>query len=138
MSSRVAPAIPGLRAGAGPGRSGRGQRAGCGSGGEGRAKFGELGADLVGVGVVEVVQDRERFLPGRAGLVWVPSGVLGVAEMAERLGLAPAVVGHPVTAEGPLIAGGGFGIVAEVVVGVAETVQDRGLQLGPIGPAGPA
>src|SRR5215831_17611795 len=66
MSSRVAPAIPGLRAGAGPGRSGRGQRAGCGSGGEGRAKFGELGADLVGVGVVEVVQDRERFLPGRS------------------------------------------------------------------------
>src|SRR5205809_768575 len=47
------------------------------------AELGESGTDLAGVGVVELVQNGERFLPGPAGLVRVPGGELGVADVGE-------------------------------------------------------
>jgi hypothetical protein len=64
----------------------------------GRAEAGELGADLAGVGMVEVVQDGERFLPGGAGLIRLTGSEAGVADMAEGLGLGPAVADLPVQA----------------------------------------
>src|ERR1039458_10400777 len=54
-----------------------------------RAKLPEFGADLGSVRMVQVVQDRERLLPGRASLLRIPGGVAGVAEVAEGLGHAP-------------------------------------------------
>jgi hypothetical protein len=80
--------------------------------------------------VAEVVQDGERFLPGGAGLIRLTCGEAGVADVAERLGLGPPVADLPVQAEGPLVAGGRFGVVAEVVVGEPEAVPDVGLQPG--------
>jgi hypothetical protein len=53
-----------------------------------RAETGELGADLASVGVLEVFQDGERFFPYLAGLLAMPGGVMNVARVAERLGLA--------------------------------------------------
>ena len=80
--------------------------------------------------MAEVVQDGERFLPGGAGLIRLTGGEAGVADVAERLGLGPPVADLPVQAEGPLVAGGRFGVVAEVVVGEPEAVPDVGLQPG--------
>lgn len=53
-----------------------------------RGQPGELGADLRGLGVVDVVQDGERFFPDRASLILMPGGVVGVADVIERRGLA--------------------------------------------------
>src|SRR5262249_61204831 len=47
---------------------------------------GEFGADLVGVGVVEVVEDGEGLLPGVVGGVVVAGGVVGVAEVGVGVG----------------------------------------------------
>ena len=80
--------------------------------------------------MAEVVQDGQRFLPGGAGLIRLTGGEAGVADVAERLGLGPPVADLPVQAEGPLVAGGRFGVVAEVVVGEPEAVPDVGLQPG--------
>src|SRR5258708_1358170 len=53
----------------------------------------ESGADVFGVGVVEVVEDGQCLLPGVAGSVGVVSGVGGVAEMGEGVGFLVAVGG---------------------------------------------
>src|SRR5262249_33859245 len=66
-------------------------RPGRRSGGRVGTELGELGADPGGLGVVEVVQDSERLLPGNAGLVRMPGRVVGFADVAEYLGLAPAI-----------------------------------------------
>src|SRR5262249_20618177 len=92
-------------------------------------KPGELGADPGGLGVVEVVQDGERILPCNAGLIRVPGGDLGVADVAEGLGLAPAIPDLLVQAEGTPIAGNRLGLVGEMVVGVAQAVPGRSLRL---------
>jgi hypothetical protein len=47
----------------------------------------ELGADLVGVGVVEVVEDGQGLLPGVASGLGVAGGVVGVAKAGEGFGL---------------------------------------------------
>ena len=52
---------------------------------------GELGANLTGVGVVQVVEDGQRLPPGIPGLPRVAGGVVGVAEVGEDLGLVGAV-----------------------------------------------
>jgi hypothetical protein len=44
---------------------------------------GEFGADVVGVGVVEVGEDGQGMLPGVAAGVEVAGGVVGVAEVGE-------------------------------------------------------
>jgi hypothetical protein len=77
----------------------------------------ESGTELFGVGVVEVVEDRQGLLPGDAGLPRVARGMVGVTEVGVHLGLAVPFAEIPVQAEGALIAGGGFGVMAEVVVG---------------------
>src|SRR5205823_6513960 len=78
----------------------RSLRPGRRSAGRVGAEIGKLGADLPGVGMVEVVQDSERLLPGRAGLFRMPGGVVGFADVAEYLGLAPAVPDLPAQVEG--------------------------------------
>src|SRR6266516_260937 len=94
-----------------------------------RAKLGELGTDHV-AGAVEVIQDDEGFFPGRAGLMGTPGGMVGVADVIERLGLAPAMAGLAVQVERTLVAGGRFGVVAQLMMGVAQTVPDVALLLG--------
>jgi hypothetical protein len=44
-----------------------------------RMGTGEFGADRGGVGVVEVVEDGQRLLPGDAGSLGIADGVVGVA-----------------------------------------------------------
>jgi hypothetical protein len=46
--------------------------------------------DLFGVGVVEVVEDGQRLLPGVAGGLRVSGGVVGVAEVGQDGGLVVA------------------------------------------------
>src|SRR5215831_114001 len=102
----------------------------CGSGGRTGAETGELVADLLGVGVAEVVQDDERFFPGRSRLPGVPGGVPGIPDAVERLGLAPSVAHLTVQVEGALVASGRLGMVTEVMVGIAQAVPGGCLQLG--------
>jgi hypothetical protein len=63
---------------------------------------GEFAADLVGVGVVDVVEDGQGLLPGLAGGVVVAGAVVGVAEVAEDGGFAVAVAEVAVQGEGGL------------------------------------
>src|SRR5215471_3875827 len=70
---------------------------------------GELGADLAGVWVLQVVENGEGLLPGRPGLGHLAVGVAGVAEVGESARVIGAVAGFPVQAERALVAGGGFG-----------------------------
>jgi hypothetical protein len=46
------------------------------------AQAGEFGAGLVGVRMIEVVEDGQGLSPGIAGGVEVAGGVLGVAEVS--------------------------------------------------------
>ena len=82
------------------------------------------------MGVVKVVQNSERPLPGSTRLLAVPGRMLGVPDVTERIGFAPAVTDLPVQVEGALIAGGRFAMVAEVMMGVTEAVPDPGLHVG--------
>jgi hypothetical protein len=84
---------------------------------------GELGADRAGVGELQVVEDGQRLLPGLPGLGQLPGGVAGVAEVSEGLRFIEAVAGFPVQAERALVAGGGFGEVAQMVLGISQAVQ---------------
>ena len=70
---------------------------------------GELGADLAGVGVLQVLEDGECLLPGLPGLGQLAGSVAGVAEVGESARVIGAVAGFPVQAERALVAGGGFG-----------------------------
>lgn len=84
-------------------------------------------ADLFSVGVLQVVEDRECFPPGCAGSIGVADGLLGVAEVAECLGLLVAVSEFQADIKGPLVAGDGIGVPAEVMVGVAGSrLEDTG------------
>ncbi len=87
----------------------------------------EFGAHLIGVGVVEFVEDVLRVSPGVTGCAGVAGGVVGVAEVGEDFGFVAALAETPDQVEGVLEAGDGLWVVAEVVVGVAETVPGCGL-----------
>lgn len=82
----------------------------------------EFGADLVGVGVVQLGEDGECVLPGLAGSVALTGGVVGVAQVRQRLGLEIAVAEIPAQRECVLVARDGLPVVAEVVVDVTEAV----------------
>jgi hypothetical protein len=90
---------------------------------------GELGADLASVGVLQVFEDGEGLLPGLPGLGQLAGGVAGVAEAGEGARFAGAVAGFPGDAERALVTGGGFGEVAQVVLGVPQAVP--GISLDP-------
>ena len=88
----------------------------------------ELGADLIGVRVLQVLEDGQRLLPGRPGLGQLAGCVAGVTEAGERVGFVEAVAGFADHAEGALVAGGGFGEVAQVVLGVPQAVPGCSLE----------
>ena len=87
----------------------------------------ELGADDIGIGMVEVAEDGQGLLPGVARGGEVAGFVMGVAEVGEHVGLEVAVAEVPDQGEGPVVAGNGLRVVAEVMVGVAEAVPGGGL-----------
>jgi len=70
--------------------------------------------------MVEVIQDRERLLPGRAGLLRIPGSAVAVTEVAEGFGRAPAAADLMVQVDCLLITGRGLGVVAQMLVGVPE------------------
>jgi hypothetical protein len=97
---------------------------------EGRwyARAGEPGADLVGVQVVQVLEDDQGRSPGVAGSWQISSGVEGVAKVGEDDGLPVAVATElPVRGQGPPEAGDRVGVVPELMVRVAEAVPRQRL-----------
>src|SRR6266511_2326518 len=93
----------------------------------GVARVVELGADLVGVGVVDLFEDGQCSLPRVASRVDLAGGLVRLAEAGQRAGLVVAVAEVPVRDQGLLVVLGGLGVVPEVVVGVAEAVPRVGL-----------
>lgn len=83
------------------------------------AKF---GANVVGVGVAEFVEDVEGLLPEAPGCGKVFAGAAGVAEVGEGFGFVIAGAGLSKQVEGVTVAVRGALVAAEVVVGVAEAV----------------
>ena len=76
--------------------------------------------------VLNVVEDGQGFGPGVAGGSHVAGGVAGVAEVVEDDGGAVAFFGLGQQAQGLLVAAGGLGMLAELVVDVADAVPGAG------------
>jgi hypothetical protein len=83
---------------------------------------GELGADLVGLGELKVLEDAQRLLPGLPSLAQLAGGVAVVAEVGKGIRFIDAVAGFPENAERAPVAGGGFGKVTQMVLGVPQAV----------------
>jgi hypothetical protein len=90
--------------------------------------------ELFGVGVLQVLEDHLGLFPGVAGGVAVAGGVVRVAEAGEGAGLLVAVPERAEEIEGLAVALDGLSVVAEVLVGVAETVECFGFP-GPVAEA---
>src|SRR3954470_14652171 len=58
-------------------------------------KLVEFGADRVGAGVVQVLEDAPGLLPGVPGTLLGAAGVMGVAEQGEEVGIAGRVQPPP-------------------------------------------
>jgi hypothetical protein len=82
----------------------------------------ELLADPAGVGVVKLIEDVQGLLPGVACGVGMTRGVMSVADVDERGRFGPAVPEVAEHGERLFVAAGGAGVLAELVVGVAEAV----------------
>ena len=89
---------------------------------------GELGADLIGVGVLQVLEDRHRLLPGLPGLRQFAGQVAGVADSGESAGFAEPVAAFPEQGESTLVAVGGFGAVPQMELGAPEAISDMCLE----------
>ena len=72
----------------------------------------ELVADLLGVGVTEVVEDLQGQVPGRAGGAEVAGGFVDFAEVAQAECFVVAVTRRPEQGERLLVAGRGGMVVA--------------------------
>jgi hypothetical protein len=77
-------------------------------------------ADLVGGGLVELVEDGPGLPPGVAGRAEVAGVAVQLAEAGQAAGLALAVAELPEQRQGPPVAVDRLGPVAEPVVGVAK------------------
>ena len=86
------------------------------------AARGELGADLLSVGVVEFVEDYQGPLPVVAGGARVAGGEANVAEVGEGIGLLVTVTELPDEREGVQVALDGPDMMPEMLVSVAEAV----------------
>jgi hypothetical protein len=64
---------------------------------------GELGPDLAGVGVLQILEDGQRLLPGLPGLRQFAGGLAGVGEVGEGFRFKAAVAGFPGDAERVLV-----------------------------------
>jgi hypothetical protein len=73
---------------------------------------GELGADLPGVGVVEVVQDVQGLMPGGAGGGQVAGGAVRVAQVVQHGGLGVGFAVFLVQGHGLPVAGDGTVVLA--------------------------
>ena len=82
----------------------------------------ELGADLIAVGVVDLLEDPHRPGPGLAGRGKIARAAVDVAEAAERVGLVEPVGELPGEPDGPFVARDGLPEVTAMVVDVAEAV----------------
>src|SRR6266702_3107220 len=74
------------------------------------------GPDPVGFGVAEMLENRQRALPGAVGGRGISEGLVRVAEEDEALGFAVPVAELAEPADGLLVAGGGLLPVAEVAM----------------------
>jgi hypothetical protein len=88
--------------------------------GIGGVEGGEFGTDLVGIGVVEVVEDGEGLLPDVVGGVVVADGVVGVAEVCEGVGFVVAVTKVADQGEGVVVAGEGVCATRRSVISPAQ------------------
>lgn len=86
----------------------------------------EPGADLISVGVVQIVKDGQGLPQVLTGRRQVPAGVVHFAKVGQRDGLSVPVTEFASQPQAVLIAGDGFGVVAEVLVGVGEAVAGDG------------
>jgi len=82
----------------------------------------ELGADLLRVGMMQVVEDVQGLLPRLPGLLSPAAGVAGVAKVGDRDGFLVAVTDFPVEAECLPIAVGRLVQPPEVMFGVTDAV----------------
>ena len=80
----------------------------------------ELGADLIGGGLVEVVEDVAGVLPDGAGRVRITGSVMAGAHLGEGAGFGVGAAQRLKELEGSLVAGDGLGWLAELLVGVAQ------------------
>src|SRR3954451_14651790 len=87
----------------------------------------ELGPQPRGTRLVEIVDYRQGPLPGVSGGIAVTGVTVRVPKVGQDRGLAMAVAEIPCQVEAAVIVGHGGGIVAEMVVGVADAVQGGGL-----------
>jgi hypothetical protein len=87
----------------------------------------EFVADLFGVRVLQVLEDGLGLFPGVTGGVVTTGGVVRVAEAGEGNGFLVAVPDRAEKIECLAVALDGLPVVAEVLVGVAETVECLGL-----------
>lgn len=86
----------------------------------------EPGANLIRVGVVQVVKDGQGLLPTLTGGRKAAAGVLRVADVDQDKGLIVPVTDLARQSQGVLIAGDGGGIAAEVMVSVGKAVPGHG------------
>ena len=82
----------------------------------------QLGADLVGGGMAQLVEDFHGVLPGLPGTVRVARREVAVAEVGQRVGLSVPVAGRSEHGDRLLEADHCVGMVAEPGPDVAETV----------------
>jgi hypothetical protein len=86
--------------------------------------------------VPQLIQRAQRLGPGPAGRAQVAHALVDVAEPVERARLVVPVGELAAQVQGPLVAGDGAMVVAELVVDVAEAVPGGGLPVAlPGGPA---
>jgi hypothetical protein len=87
----------------------------------------EPGADVVGVGVADFVEDVQGLGPGAGGGGLVAGVVVGVAEGGQGVGLVVFVADLPAQLGGALEAGDGLPVAALPVVDEAQAVPGRPL-----------
>ncbi len=88
--------------------------------GSGLAEVVELGADLVGGWLVEVVEYVAGVLPDGAGRVRITGSVVAGAQMDEGAGFGMRAAQRLEQLEGSLVADDGLDRLAELLVGVAQ------------------
>src|SRR5207244_4437826 len=79
------------------------------------AQVAQFGANLVRVGVMQVVQGCEGLLPGLASGVGIAEGGASLPEVGEPGGFAPAVAEFTQQGDRLAVAGDGLGMAAEAI-----------------------
>src|SRR5712691_5467730 len=85
---------------------------------------GEFGADSLGVGMADAVEDVQGVPPGLAGGLRAACTVVGVAEVSQDDGLPVEFSGRGEEAQSLLVAPDGLLVLTEPVMDVAEAVPN--------------